>query len=86
LWGYSREISRELTNEKTGETYRRIRATESCRKFFELTGKHGPAILSTCLACKYYEEKPKAQAPQQSPAVHNSGVRVPNNPNRRRAF
>jgi hypothetical protein len=35
-----------------------IRAARSngCKKFYELTGKHGPAVPPSCAACRYFEK------------------------------
>jgi hypothetical protein len=30
---------------------------DGCRKFFELTGKHGPPVPSDAGACKYFQRK-----------------------------
>lgn len=32
--------------------------SRGCKKFFDLTGVHGPAIRDNLPACKYFEEKP----------------------------
>jgi len=56
-WGYSKEYGREKTNKETGEKYKPMKAHEGCKKYFLVTGKHGPAIKSALLSCKYFEGK-----------------------------
>ena len=44
-WGYSRETGR----------FKSMKAVEACRKYFDITGKHGPPIKAALLSCKYFE-------------------------------
>jgi hypothetical protein len=35
-----------------------------CNKFYTLTGKHGPFIIASLLACKYFKKVAAPEAPQ----------------------
>ena len=49
--GYERAV-RDRDGSTTG-----TRKTSGCRKFHELSGKHGPAVPKGARACKYFEGK-----------------------------
>src|SRR5262245_1049479 len=44
---------RDAAGNLTNATFRR----GGCQKFFELTGKHGPAVPPSACACKYFQLK-----------------------------
>jgi hypothetical protein len=46
---------RDAAGNLIGAKFRR----DGCRKFFELTGKHGPLVPANAAACKYFERKEK---------------------------
>jgi len=58
-WGYSKESGRGRENKETDEIYKPMKSHKGCKKYFLITGKHGPAIKAALLSCKYFEEIPK---------------------------
>jgi len=49
FWGYS-QVIRSADGNAVG-----TKKSCGCAKFHQLTGKHGPAIPDSALACKYFE-------------------------------
>ena len=62
FYRYKRESTRETFNPKTNTYMKRLYATKGCKKFYQLTGRHGPEIDSDYSACKYFEGYPPAPA------------------------
>jgi hypothetical protein len=50
--GYHQQ-RRDAAGNLVNATFRR----GGCKKFFELTGKHGPAVPPSASACKYFQPK-----------------------------
>lgn len=54
---YTRLSSRETFNARNGEFYHKSYRVSGCRKFYEMTGKHGPEVEAVTHACRYFDEK-----------------------------
>jgi len=52
FYGYHRKY-----RDKFGDTIRSKFRRNACRKFFELTNKHGPDVPENAEACRYFECK-----------------------------
>jgi len=61
-WGYQKVGKARINRE--GEEYFPTTAHEGCKKFYELTNRHGPAIEAGLLACKYFNDKPLPPPPR----------------------
>ncbi len=58
FWGY-KKVKKNMVNRQTGEIYDSINHRDGCKKFYELTNKHGDKINPKLLSCKYFEDKDK---------------------------
>jgi hypothetical protein len=54
FWGY-KKVKTGKINRITGEIYDSITHRDGCKKFYELTNKHGNKINPKLLSCKYFE-------------------------------
>src|SRR4051794_36655871 len=53
-YGYYKQI-----RDGTGSTVATEFRQKGCKKFYELTGRHGPAVPPNTSSCRYFERKEK---------------------------
>lgn len=72
FWGY-KKLGKPRFNQKTQEEFEPMQAHDGCRKFFELTGRHGPTIKPDLLACKYFKQNKTVEGAPPPSAIKMPG-------------